>query len=429
MQTILKKNIQQQILARSLYMSSILLINIALARFTNAAATGSLFYAMALFTLIVLLGGISLESALGYFYAGKKMSVQQLIKIAFFQIGIVIILIYSVQLFFPSWFTLLSSGFTQGLYIFVIGTLLSNYFLAVLYADKQYLSSNIIQTALNLLLLVVLWFQHKHFNDNNLLFQTYFYFILLNGILIFTLFVYKSRKTKMTIKNVQLSHIYRYAFQALWANVLFFLVYRLDYWFVHQYTSANASGNYIQAAKLAQLIILIPQFVAPVIFNSVAANSSSHQIHVVIIALMKLLLLLSILLLTILLISGQYIFTQLLGNSFNHLHYILLLLLPGLFFLSCLNLLSAYFAGINRIRINMIGAGLAAIVTCIGNICIIPFYSIYWAACISSLSYITASVWAIYHYRKLNPSISLVLFKLYPSDWKTICSLFYIKNV
>lgn len=425
----IKKNIQQQILARSLYVLSALLVNVAIARFTDAAATGSLFFATAIFSLIVLIGGMSLESALGYFYAGKKIGAQQVILMACFHITALLLLLLLIQFLFPHFFTTLSNGFISGIYWFVFGTMLTNYFLSTLYSRKQYVKPNVIQTALNMLLIFTLWIEQSNHYPVSILFQTYFYFVLVNGIGIFSIFIWNVKNEKVFIANkVKFTKVYQYAFQALWANVLFFLVYRLDYWFVHQYTTITEAGNYIQASKLAQMFILLPQFIAPVIFNSIATNAGTQQLHLWLIALMKLFLLLFVFLFCLLAIGGHYVFTLLLGNSFNDMNNVLLLLMPGLFFLSCLNLLSAYFGGTNRIRINMIGAALAAVITLVGNICIIPFYSIYWAALISTLAYTIAAVWALYSYKKINPSVSMALYSFNPSDWYAIRSIFNLKH-
>ncbi|RWZ90742.1 MAG: hypothetical protein EO766_00850 [Hydrotalea sp. AMD] len=424
----LKKNVQQQILARSIYVLSALLVNVAIASFTNAAATGMLLYASAIFALIVLIGGMSLESALGYYYAGEKLGAKHAITMALFQIIVLLMVLLMVQLLFPTFFARLTNGFNTGLYLFVSGTLLTNFFLATLYAGKQYLKPNLVQAILNVLLVFILWVEYRKNFAIAILFKTYFYFIFLNGVVVLLVFMQQVKwKTENGSMHSSFKQVYQYAMKALWANVLFFIVYRLDYWFVHQYTTANDAGNYIQAARLAQMFILLPQFIAPVIFNTTANGGATQQMNEWLAAFMKFFFLMFSILFIVVAAGGQFIFTHLFGSSFNNMHKVLLLFIPGLFFLSCLNLLSAYFGGMNRVRINIVGAALAAVTTIAGNILIIPFYTIFWAALVSTLSYIVAALWALYQYKKMPPSLSIDLFSLKKSDCRFIQALFHSK--
>ena len=65
-----------------------------------------------------------------------------------------------------------------------------------------------------------------------------------------------------------------------------------------------------------------------------------------------------------------------------------LLLIPGLFALASLSLISAYFAAINKIKINLLGSLIAVLVIITGNLLLIPRYGITAAAITSSAGYI-----------------------------------------
>ena len=64
---------------------------------------------------------------------------------------------------------------------------------------------------------------------------------------------YKQRKTDVPCPPI-LKIVIRYSLFALMANLIYFLVNRIDYWFVEHYCSAEDLGNYIQASKLAQML-------------------------------------------------------------------------------------------------------------------------------------------------------------------------------
>ena len=55
-----------------------------------------------------------------------------------------------------------------------------------------------------------------------------------------------------------LRKVVRYSSQAFIANTVFFLVYRVDYWFVERFCSSADLGNYVQVSKLVQLPDSLP---------------------------------------------------------------------------------------------------------------------------------------------------------------------------
>ena len=61
---------------------------------------------------------------------------------------------------------------------------------------------------------------------------------------------------------------------ALAANVVFFLVYKVDYMFVNYSPVCTAAdlGNYIQVSKLGQMMLIIPQIIASVVFPRTASG-------------------------------------------------------------------------------------------------------------------------------------------------------------
>lgn len=418
------KQLMQQIIARTFLVISSLSVNICLARFTNAAEIGILLYITAIGAFIVLLGGMSLESAFTYFSVKKVISKKQIITLSFWQLTGVIFLLILMQIFFPQYFENVSHNYRVSFYVFIAGTLMTNYFTAALFALQRFILPNLLQTFGNIACIIFISILYSYSYHAQALFKTYFYFAGINGLLLFIALVFiKSEQTfnNQQLKNKQL--IYRYALQALGANLLFFLVYRLDYWFVQKYTSAADAGNYMQASKLAQIFILIPQFMAPVIFNA-AAIKQDYKLPTFITTIIQLFLLFFIFVSLILAMFGKTIIPLVFGNSFSDVANVMLILMPGLFFLACSNLLSAYFGGLNKISVNIKGAAMAAVITLVGNILIIPYYHIYWAAAITSFAYITAGVWSLYHFKQINADV----FFFKKLDWQNFVIFFRTKN-
>ena len=97
-----------------------------------------------------------------------------------------------------------------------------------------------------------------------------------------------------------------------------------------------------------------------------------------------------------------------------------LLLIPGILSLSGLFILTAYYAGKNRIRVNINGALLALAVVLAGDFIFIPRYGINAAAFTSSIGYIVYQAYVLWIFRKeYNTSLTgFFIFRF--SDWQTI---------
>ena len=72
-----------------------------------------------------------------------------------------------------------------------------------------------------------------------------------------------------------------------------------------------------------------------------------------------------------------------------------LLLIPGILSLSSIFTITAYFAGSNRIKINIIGSVYALLFILFGNMIFTPLFGINAAALISSIGYIVYQVYII----------------------------------
>ncbi|MEO7961326.1 MAG: hypothetical protein ABIR19_07260, partial [Ginsengibacter sp.] len=67
------KLLYQNVLWRGLFYLITFILNVLIARHFKAAFSGHLYYLVNVFAFITLLGSVSLESAMVYFAAGKKI--------------------------------------------------------------------------------------------------------------------------------------------------------------------------------------------------------------------------------------------------------------------------------------------------------------------------------------------------------------------
>ena len=193
----------------------------------------------------------------------------------------------------------------------------------------------------------------------------------------------------------------RYALLALSANVVFFLVYRVDYWFVRKYCSLEDLGNYIQVSKLGQMLLVVPTIIASVVLPETAATSgtvSNMKRNIMQIGKLTTLLYIAVFLLTAL--TGHQIFPLVFGPTFRLMYIPFLLLLPGIWSLSNLYILSAYFSGMNQVKVNVQGAVVALLVILAGDFLFIPHYGIAAAALVSTVGYSVNFIYSFLIFRK-----------------------------
>jgi O-antigen/teichoic acid export membrane protein len=122
----------------------------------------------------------------------------------------------------------------------------------------------------------------------------------------------------------------------------------------------------------------------------------------------------------VLALIGKWLFPFVFGESFTAMYLPFLWLIPGILSLSGIFTLTAYFAGKNRIKVNITGSVYALIVIVAGDIFFIPKYGIEAAAIVSSLGYIVYQIYIITVFRKEYQTAVSDFFIFRSSDWKQI---------
>jgi O-antigen/teichoic acid export membrane protein len=403
----MKKNsshVLQHILWRGLYFFSILLINIWIARYFAAEKSGQIFYIVTNLSLVLLIASISLESGATYYVASGKLEAllmanfclvwatcASLIAVAGW--GIVLYLMHSAYLQNPIF--LVSSFF------FILGVLFTTYFTALFYAKKEFGLPNKILSLVNIVLIVFLILGKKNTIIRTQFIEIYFFGFFLQGMLLRVFFFrkYTYSGNQMFPDRPILKMVIRYSLFALMANLVYFLVNRMDYWFVEYYCSQRDLGNYIQASKIAQMLLILPAILGSTLFPLFSSNDKSgirSQLTVVI----RVLLWINAGFCFLIFATGWYFIPLLFGSSFNIMYLLFLFLIPGVLCITMNYPLSAWFSAENRVRINLHSAIIALFVICTGDLLMLPHFGVKAAPIISSAGYFSYFCYTIYMYRK-----------------------------
>lgn len=420
------RTLWQSIFWRGLYYVTAFIINILIARHFQASVSGSIYYISSVYALVLLFTSLSLESGIIYFGANEKIQVSKLFNFSMVWslfVGLIIFLV--VILFFrdaykdiPASLILFSS------ISFIFGNLLTTFCSGFFYARNNFIVPNLINIISTICLIVLIPFNGRSLisaitNENY--FYIYFSSFFIQGAVL--AFATKLKYIKngfyrfLTLAEFRL--LFTYCAMAFVGNIIYFLLYRIDYWFVAKYCTTDQLGNYIQVSKLGHLFFILPTILASSIFP-LTAGGQKVGIEQLLALLSRTIFSIYLGACLILVCTGKWLFPFVFGESFTSMYQPFLFLIPGILSLSGLFTLTAYFAGINKIKINIIGSVYALIVILIGDILFIPVYGINAAALISSIGYI---VYQAYILRMFKKEFNLPFRHLFipgKSDWKKI---------
>ena len=419
--------IAQHLLWRGLYFFSVLLINIGIARFFAAEKSGQIFYIVNNLSLIIIGVSISLESGASFYVASGKIGVMAMARFCLIWavgasgIALGVWWIFRIPYSNPD-----SSGpfFILSGFLFVAGVLLTSYFTALSYALRKFGLPNKILSTINVLFIFLMIFGRKevYFRNHFLIF--YFSVFFIQGIAL-TLFFFSTQDGKHDARfpsGAILNKVLKYSLVALLANVLYFLVNRADYWFVQYYCSARDLGNYIQASKMGQMLLILPSILGATLFPIFSSGNSTENPSELA-SVMRLLLWINGIICLLIISAGWFIFPFLFGPSFSSMYLLFVLLIPGILSFTMNYPLAAWFSAGNRMGINIRGTLLALVVICSGDWLFLPKYGVWFAPFISSAGYFCYYCYAVHIYRKAFPVPWNEFFLIRKSDIIRISSL------
>ncbi len=426
----------QSLLWRGLYYVTVFIINILIARHFQAATSGTIYYITSVYSFISLFVSFSIESGITYFAANEKIAIDKLFSFSVLWSLIMGFIVFCLVLFFikdsPAGISkqlLLVSAISV-----ICSDLLIAYSTGIFYAKNNFLLPNLVNIISTVILIILLPYNGHSIipaiNDGNY-FYIYFSSFLLQGIcLAFILYLkYVPIRIPRFLSMQDFRLLFRYCMMAYLANIIFFLLYRIDYWFVEKYCTAVQLGNYVQVSKLAQLFFILPTILASAVFP-LTAGGQKEKVNSLLTMLSRSIFWAYAVTCLLLMLIGKWLFPFVFGTDFTGMYQPFLLLVPGILSLSGLFTLTAYYAGKNKIKVNIIGSLLALVVIIAGDSIFIPMYGINAAAFISSIGYIVYQVYILMIFNKeYKTQVSdFFIFKI--SDWQNVKKMVsaYFKN-
>ena len=289
------------------------------------------------------------------------------------------------------------------------------------YAKQNFITSNVVGISINALLIILLMNVNVYswLNNETFIF-IYFGSFLLAGFIMLILFFNKLRIPKIEwIDKRQLKKLFNYSLLVFLSNVISFLLYKIDYWFVNKYCSPEELGNYIQISKVGQMFLLLPGILAASLFPLFAGNHIT-KMEDALKFISRTVFFIYLLGCSFLVVVGKWLFPFVFGGSFFGMYQPFLFLIPGILSLSMVSTMAAYFSGTNRVPVNLAGSFLALVVIITGDALLIPRYGITAAAAVSSAGYITYHIFVLYTFNRIHHSGVIDFFYFRLSDLKRL---------
>jgi len=203
----------------------------------------------------------------------------------------------------------------------------------------------------------------------------------------------------------EIGPVIKYSLAALTGNIIYFILYRIDYWFVESYCPSKSLGNYIQVSRLGHLLIMPCIIIAGTLFpqsskENISFNSSSFR------KLFWIIVLLYSLGGLLVLFAGKPLILFFWGREYNEMYEPLLLTMPGILFLAVSYLFSPIFAGTGKVKLNIIIAFCATIVVIVSNALLVPRLGIKGAAIATTIAF-TVMMILYFMFAKLNYAFSV----------------------
>jgi O-antigen/teichoic acid export membrane protein len=373
-----------------LYVSSFIL-NIIIANNLGAERSGIFYLLLNNIAFVVLFLSFGLDSAVAYFTSRKEISTNRLLSLS-----IVWALLASGLLFLFYFgavqFNLISPYELAPFIILNIGSsLLANFVAAILFSSEDNRTPNLTFTLMNVILIVLLpgnLFLKNIFTNVDFIKLYLLITALPSLVFVAWLFIRHTHLDFSRPDNSWIKKIISFSLQSFVYSLFYALLLRCDYWLVNYFCSPNDLGNYLQATKLTQVILLVPILSSFSLFPLIVTHiHQDKKIDTKLLKLVSIYFYIGLIMCTGVISIGYWIFPWLYGESFSKMYLSFVLLSPGILTLAAAYPLSTFFSGKNLIRVKIKALVFSIIILLCLDLVLIPRLGIYGAAISCTLAY------------------------------------------
>ncbi len=191
-----------------------------------------------------------------------------------------------------------------------------------------------------------------------------------------------------------------FGFLSQGANLAQFFGYRIQFYLIGGFLGKDAVGVFSVAVALSEALWMITQSISLVQLSRISNMEDASQSTGWSIKLMKASMVLTLAALCVLLALPGYVFGWVFGQDFTALKPLIWRMAPGILALSMSNIIAHYYAGIGKVKVNLLISLLTMITVYLANLWLMSEDGLNGAAWASSVAYLlSAAVLVVYFLR------------------------------
>ena len=372
-------------------------------RCLGAAEWGKAFIAQTDITFLLIGIEVIAGSGLVYFTPRKKLSTLMTISygwIAF--VMLIYLLLFSILRFFPNFYhTIVPESYAWLVLVMTFVYSLHEFNLNHFLGKEKVATYNwlfLIQILTQVTMMAVLIFALNLRTAKALLYSQLCGYSLATLIGWILLFPTLQRDGKEQLHNCFKEMLHYGAFMQL-STLVSTMNKRLSLYLLNSNCSEQQIGVYASGTQVTEGVNIVGQSIGLVEFSALSNTEKEERASQLALRFMKLSILLTFTALLVLCLLPTTFFEWLFSGEFGDIRSIILLMAPGIVFLSAHTILANYFSGTGKPKYNLYASLIGLTVTLIAAFILIPSLGIRGAAITASLTYTALFVyqWMVFH--------------------------------
>lgn len=229
-----------------------------------------------------------------------------------------------------------------------------------------------------------------------------------------------AQKQSYLATSVMITTVGSFAMPVLLRNIVEWITFRVDIYFVYAFRGAADLGVYTVAVGIAQQLWLLPLAISGPLFAKISYQGDSEQSRETVRYAFRATALISLVLGVFMAIVAPILLPLAYGAPFQGAVLLVLVLLPGVVLLGPTRVINSYFAGRGRPRESLIAECIGLTATIILDVLLIPRYGALGAAIASCVAYTAYSVYVCHRFVVISESRWRDLFVLSRRDIQNI---------
>ena len=372
-------------------------------KFLGAAEWGKAFIAQTDITFLLI--GIELIAGSGLVYFTPRKKLSTLMTISYGWIGVVMsfyILIFSVLHFFPKFFhTIVPESYATLVLIMTFVYSLHEFNLNHFLGKEKIGTYNwlfLTQILTQVTMMAILIFALNLRTARALLYSQLCGYSLATIIGWMLLFPNFKREGREPLKSTWKEMFHYGAFLQL-STLVSTLNKRLSIYLLRSNCTESQIGVYASGTQVTEGVNIIGQSIGLVQFSAISNQKNERESARLTIRFMKFSILLTFSALLVICLMPTRFFEWLFSGEFSSIRTVILLIAPGIVFLSAYTVLANFFSGTGRPKYNLYASLIGLTATLIAAFILIPWLGIRGAAITTTLTYTALFVylWLVFH--------------------------------